>query len=90
MKTKEEIEQLAESEYGTEIESIRGSNPYDLEADRKNGYIKGYTKCQEDNDTSKVTRLEVIDETGRVYSKWDCSVELSYQDDGKTLKVFVK
>jgi hypothetical protein len=48
MKTKEEIEQLAESEYGTEIESIRGSNPYDLEKDRKNGFIKGYTQCQED------------------------------------------
>ena len=48
MKTKEEIEQLAESEYGTEIGSIRGSNPYDLEKDRKNGYIKGYTQCQED------------------------------------------
>ena len=48
MKTKEEIEQLAESEYGTEIGSIRGSNPYDLEKDRKNGFIKGYTQCQED------------------------------------------
>ena len=48
MKTKEEIEQLAESKYGTEIGSIRGSNPYDLEKDRKNGFIKGYTQCQED------------------------------------------
>jgi ssDNA-binding replication factor A large subunit len=90
MKTQEEIEQLAESEYGTEIGSIRGSNPYDLEKDRKNGYIKGYTQCQEDNSTSKVTRVEVVDETGRVYTKWNCSIELSYQDDGRTLKVFVK
>jgi hypothetical protein len=48
MKTKKEIEQLAESQYGTEIGSIRGSNPYDLEKDRKNGFIKGYTQCQED------------------------------------------
>ena len=48
MKSKEEIEQLAESQYGTEIGSIRGSNPYDLEKDRKNGFIKGYTQCQED------------------------------------------
>jgi hypothetical protein len=45
MKTKEEIEQLAESEYGTEIGSIRGGNPYDLEKDRKNGFVKGYTQC---------------------------------------------
>lgn len=37
----------------------------------------------------KVTRVEVIDENGRVYTKWDCYVELSYQDDGRTLKLFV-
>jgi hypothetical protein len=41
-----------------------------------------------------VTRLEVIDhqtpETGRVYVKKDCEkVELSIQDFGKTLKVFI-
>jgi hypothetical protein len=43
---------------------------------------------------SGVTRLEVIDhqtpETGRVYTKKDCQkVELSIQDDGKTLKIFI-
>jgi|688.fasta_scaffold1303179_2 hypothetical protein len=42
----------------------------------------------------KVTRFEVIDhqtpETGRVYVKKDCEkVELSIQDFGKTLKVFI-
>lgn len=41
-----------------------------------------------------VTRLEVIDhqtpETGRVYIKKDCEkVELSLQDFGKTLKIFI-
>ena len=41
-------------------------------------------------DTSKVTRFEVIDENGRVYQKWNCNVEISYQDDGRTLKVFIK
>ena len=41
-------------------------------------------------DTSKVTRFEVIDENGRVYTSKDCKVELSYQDDGRTLKVFIK
>lgn len=43
---------------------------------------------------SKLSRIEVIDHSvngeGRVYSKWDVSVSLSVQDDGKTLKVFVK
>jgi hypothetical protein len=37
----------------------------------------------------KITRVEVIDENGRTYTKWTCSVALSYQDDGRTLKVFV-
>lgn len=36
-----------------------------------------------------ITRVEVIDENGRSYTKWNCSVELSYQDNGRTLKVFL-
>ena len=46
----------------------------------------------------KVSRVEVIDHSksaedggGRVFVKRGCvEVELSYQDDGKTLKLFVK
>jgi ribosomal protein L13E len=42
----------------------------------------------------KVNRLEVIDHragvgTGRVFSVRPCAVTLSYQDQGRTLKVFV-
>lgn len=38
----------------------------------------------------KVTRVEVIDEKGRAYVRHDIAVvELHYQDDGKTLKIFV-
>ncbi len=95
MKTKEEIEKLAEKEYRE-----YPNNPLDEPAwhynkdihchKKRKAFIKGYTQCQEDNNTSKVTRVEVVDETGRVYSKWNCSIELSYQDDGRTLKVFVK
>ena len=36
-----------------------------------------------------VTRLEVIDNNGRQYVMWNGKIELSYQDDGKTLKIFV-
>lgn len=47
-----------------------------------------------DVDLSKVDRFEVIDETGRAYVKGSIygspvKVELSVQDDGRTLKVFV-
>lgn len=37
----------------------------------------------------KVTRFEVIDECGRAFTRWNCDVELSYQDGGRTLKAFV-
>ena len=78
MKTQEEIEKLATSKYGTNI--------YEVEA-----YKDGYTQCQKDMlHDQTVTRFEVIDENGRVYVAKDCKVELSYQDDGRTLKVFIK
>jgi hypothetical protein len=37
-----------------------------------------------------INRLEVIDETGRLIVKYDVSVELLYQDDGRTLKVVLR
>lgn len=38
-----------------------------------------------------VTRLEIIDENGRSYSKWNIEkIEYSIQDNGKTLKIFLK
>jgi hypothetical protein len=43
--------------------------------------------------TGKVTRFEVVDSIGRVFTKWDdkpFDIEFSYQDDGKTLKAFLK
>ncbi len=40
-------------------------------------------------ETERVTRIEVIDENGRAYGRWDTSISLSFQDDGRTLKVFI-
>lgn len=37
-----------------------------------------------------ITRLEVIDETGRQYVRHNVFLQFSVQDDGKTLKVFVQ
>ena len=37
----------------------------------------------------KVTRVEVIDETGRAYTKWNVKVEAQLQDDERTLKIFI-
>lgn len=42
-------------------------------------------------DTSKVTRVEVIDDNGRSYVKYGIAdIEFSLQDDGRTLKLFLK
>lgn len=40
---------------------------------------------------SQVTRVEVIDETGRAYTKWPIrkNVELQLQDNERTLKIFI-
>ena len=79
MKTQEEIEQLAEK-WCTNVSSSE-----------KIAYKDGYTQCQEDMaKDQRVTRFEVIDENGRAYTEHYCKVELSYQDDGRTLKVFIK
>ena len=37
----------------------------------------------------KVTRVEVIDENGRSYTKFNTQGYLNFQDDGRTLKVFL-
>lgn len=40
---------------------------------------------------NKLTRVEVIDHTGRAYVNWNNNnfVEVSYQDEGRTLKIFI-
>lgn len=55
-------------------------------------------KHQKNLNLIKVNRIEVIDHSksfeqggGRVFVKTDCvDVELSYQDESKTLKLFIK
>lgn len=84
MKSKEEIEKLTDKWYTEKNQMI----PSIIE---QKSFINGYTQCQNDMlHDQTVTRFEVIDENGRAYTQRDCNVELSYQDDGKTLKVFIK
>ena len=40
-------------------------------------------------DTDRVTRVELVDEEGRVVIRHNVAVELAFQDDGRTLKIFV-
>ena len=45
--TQETNEEAAESRYGTDMDSIRGSNVYDLNTDLKRGFIEGAKWQQE-------------------------------------------
>ena len=38
----------------------------------------------------KETRIEIIENGKRKFVKWDCEIEESIQDDGRTLKLFIK
>ena len=39
--------------------------------------------------TELLSRVTLVDETGRVYERLGVAVELQVQDEGRTLKVFV-
>ncbi len=43
------------------------------------------------NITSKVTRVEVIDENGRSYVNWKEAnkIEVLFQDNNRTMKIFI-
>lgn len=40
----------------------------------------------------KLNRVEIIDETGRAYVNWhsDNKVDISIQDEERTIKIFIK
>lgn len=40
--------------------------------------------------TSEITRLEIISDEKREFVKSDCKIIFSIQDNGKTLKIFIK
>lgn len=57
----------------------------------KRAYQAGYAKAKQEYDTSKINRVEVIDDTnGRAYVNYDAyNVQVHYQDNKRTLKVFI-
>jgi hypothetical protein len=45
---------------------------------------------EEQKQLAKITRVEVIDDSGRAYANLNVKgVQLDYQDDERTLKIFV-
>jgi hypothetical protein len=81
----ETLEEAAEKKYGLN----------DKYSKNRLGFIEGAKWQQEQNDTSKVTRVEVIQHSppynGRAFTKYNAKdVEIQFQDDGRTLKIFLK
>ena len=71
------------------VEALRWGDRGTKSCNGKEKYLMT-TKADRRIRDKTINRFEVIDETGRVIVKYDVSVELNYQDDGKTLKVFLK
>jgi Mg-chelatase subunit ChlD len=78
-------------------EAAERLNPYVLNGRTpfKEGLYQGAKWQQQFNDTSEVTRVEVIQHSepynGRAYTNYDAKeVEIQFQDRGKTLKIFLK
>ena len=78
---KREAENKALESLGIEYGDFEGEDDVDYYA--PNGdYIKSYPL---------INRVEVIGKNGREYVQYDCSnVQISEQDEGRTLKVFLK
>lgn len=79
------LEKLALEEYHDEND-ILVFNEWELK-----DFIEQLVEEVRKENTSKVTRVEVIDDAGRSYVNWKDSnrVELSFQDDDRTLKIFI-
>ena len=75
-----EAENKALAALGIDYEDFKGEDDVDYEA--PNGdYIKYYPL---------INRVEVIGPNGREFVQYDCShVQVSQQDNGRTLKVFL-
>ena len=61
---------------------------------RKNRWIYKEVKMRNEVveiDTSKLTRVEIVDDTGRAYVKWNIkSVIIAIQDAERTMKIFIE
>jgi len=92
MENKETLEEAAEK-YANELPEPYN---YGINSDKKKGFIEGakWQKEQQLN-TLTVTRVEVIQHSepfnGRAYTNYRAKdVEIQFQDNGRTLKIFLK
>jgi len=91
MKNKETLEEASEN-FAHNYFEMHESNNYQA---LKLGFKKGAKWQEKQGDASNVTRVEVIQHSepynGRAYTNYNAKdVEMQLQDNGKTLKIFLK
>lgn len=82
-------------EAGEKLYPNRESFLHKFQNIERKAFTEGAKWQQQFNDTSEVTRVEVIQHSepynGRAYTNYDAKeVEIQFQDRGKTLKIFLK
>ena len=68
---------------------------FPFDCDPAETFMEGAKWQEQQNDTSKVKRVEVIQHSppynGRAFTKYNAKdVEIQFQDGGRTLKIFLK
>lgn len=56
-------------------------------------YYKGYNdglRVSKSELFKGITRIEIIEGSERKFVKWNCKIEPSFQDNNRTLKIFVE
>ena len=70
---------------------VLGSRLNELRKECELTHIKNKEiKLKKRMNTDKINRIEIITEKGRELVKTDCKINTEVQDEGRTLKIFVK
>ena len=73
------------------LEKLTEAMSWDCDKDISLMALQDYFSDLSQLQHNRLTRVEVIDKEGRSYVNWDKNnrIELSYQDSGRTLKIFI-
>ena len=73
------------------LEKLTEAFNWDSDKDTTLMALQDYFSDLSQLQNNQLTRVEVIDEKGRSYVNWNKNnkIELSYQDDDRTLKIFI-
>ena len=96
---KDQVLKIVKEEIDTKMDQIRSLPINNTEPNTKLHFLTAELGAMQqilrrmEKELSDINRVEVIDENGRSYTNYlkeDQSVNLSVQDDGHTLKVFIE